>query len=113
MKLFSRTDAPPEFQVSCAADWEKLPLGFLRVISNGHESLAFRDTTFGILRDVKPVFRIGAREFRLENPISELPLVRVRVLISQPGVAHMGDKTILDTDKGMPDGVVEYEPSAL
>jgi hypothetical protein len=110
--VFSRVDPPSEFQVSCAADWDKIPFGFCRVQANGRESLAYRDPTFGVLRDVKPVFRIGALQFRLDRPLSELPNVHTHVVIAEPGLLHVNGLTVVDTDKGMPDGVVEYEPSA-
>ena len=113
MSLFKHAREPERFEVSTASHWDKIPFGFFRVQSNGHESLGFHDSVFGVLQDVGPAFRIGALEFRLKKPISELPLVRVRVVILQPGVAHINGRLLLDTETLVRDDAVDYESTAV
>jgi len=107
--IFASINPPQEFEVSSAADWSTVPLGFFRVQSNGKFSLGFHHEVLGVMRDVQPAFNIGRLSFTLEQKLSELPLVRVRVTISQPGVWRTNGLAVVDTDTYANDGAVEYE----
>ncbi len=113
MKLSGGSSTPKTFDVSCAADWDKIPFGFCRVQANGRESLAYRDSAFGVLRDVRPAFKIGALEIRLERPIAGLPIVQVHVRVAEPGVARLNGRLVVDTETRVRNDVVEYEPSVV